>query len=236
MVLSSVTHAGHVILQLILYKLWSKTLLQDFQPYKLPILTSQFLPAWRVTPRYGVTPYLIFNNKQDIKDFLVFLTFSHHWETIYKPHCQQCWVQFTHAGHVILQLILYKLWSKTLLQDFQPYKLPILTSQLHPAWRVTPRYGVTPYLIFNNKQDIKDFLVFLTFSYHWETIYKPHCQQCWVQFTHAGHVILQLILYKLWSKTLLQDFQPYKLPILTSQLHPAWRTTPWYGVTPLPYL
>ena len=30
-----------------------------------------------------------------------------------------------------------------LLQAFQPYKLPILTSQLHPAHRATPRYGVT---------------------------------------------------------------------------------------------
>ena len=121
-------------------------------------------------------PYLIFRNKQDIKDFLVFLTFSYHWETLYKPHCQLCWVQFTHAGHVILQLILYKLWSKTLLQAFQPYKLPILTSQLHPAWRATQDMVSHPYLIFRNKQDIKDFLFLLTFSYHWETLYKPHCQ------------------------------------------------------------
>ena len=93
-----------------------------------------------------------------------------------------------------------------------------------------------PYLIFRNKWDIKHFLFLLTFSYHWEILYKPHCQQCWVKFTHAGHVILQLILYKLWSKTLLHAFQPYKLPILTSQLHLAWRATPKYGVTPLPYL
>ena len=54
--------------------------------------------------------------------------------------------------------------------------------------------------------------------------------------THACHVILQLILYKLLSKTLLQAFLPHKLPILTSQLHPACRATPRYGVTPLPYL
>ena len=83
-----------------------------------------------------------------------------------------------------------------------------------------------PYLIFRNKWDIKHFLFLLTFSYHWEILYEPHCQQCWVKFTHAGHVILQLILYKLWSKMLLQAFKPHKLPILTSQLHPAWRATP----------
>ena len=93
-----------------------------------------------------------------------------------------------------------------------------------------------PYLIFRNKWDIKHFLFLLTFSYHWEVLYKPHCQWCWVKFIHAGHVILQLILYKLWSKTLLQAFQPHKLLILTSQFHPARRATPKISVTPLPYL
>ena len=73
------------------------------------------------------------------------------------------------------------------------------------------------YLIFRNKWDIKHFLFLLTFSYHWEILYKPHCQQCWVKFAHAVHVILQLIHYKLWSKTLLHAFQPYKLPIVTSK-------------------
>ena len=120
-------------------------------------------------------PYLIFRNKWDIKHFLFFLTFSYHWQILYEPHCQQCSAQFTHASHVTLQLILYKLWSKTSLQAFQPYKLPILTSQLHPAQRATNKYGVTPYLIFRNKWDIKHFLFFLTFSYHWEILYEPHC-------------------------------------------------------------
>ena len=45
----------------------------------------------------------------------------------------------------------------------------------------------------------------LIFSYHWETLHEPHCEQCWVKLTHASHVILQLILYKLWSKTLLAN-------------------------------
>ena len=119
---------------------------------------------------------------------------------------------------------------------FQPYKLPILTSQLHLAQRATPNMVSHTHLIFRNTWDIKHFLFFLTFSYHWEILYEPHCQQCWVKFTHAGHIILQLILYKLWSKTLLWAFQLYKLPILTSQLHPAQRATHKYGVTPLPYL
>ena len=119
---------------------------------------------------------------------------------------------------------------------FQPYKLPILTSQLHLAETATTKYGVTPYLIFRNQWDIQHFLFFLTFSYHWEILYEPRCQWCWVKFTYAGHVMLQEIFYKLWSKTLLQAFQPYTFPILTSQLHLAWRSTPKFGVTPLSYL
>ena len=195
-------------------------LLWAFQPFKLPILTSQFHPAWRAIPNLVSHPYLIFRNKWDIKHFLFFLTFS-------SP-------MLVLLSHVILQLILYKLWSKMLLWEFQPYKLPILTSQLHPAWRATPKFGVIPYLIFRNKWDITHFLFFLTFSYHWEILYEPHCQWCWVKFTHAGHVILHLILYKVWSKMLLWEFQPYNLPILTSQLHPAWRATP--NLVSHPYL
>ena len=164
--------------------------------------------------------YLIFRNKWDIEHFLFLLTFNYHWEVLYKPYCQWRWVKFIHAGHVILQLILYKFWSKILLSAFQPHMLLILTSQLHPAWRATTKKVSHPYLIFRNKLHIKHFLFLLTFSYHWEVLYKPYCQWRWVKFIHAGHVILQLILYKLWSKILLWAFQPHKLPILTSQLHP----------------
>ena len=57
-----------------------------------------------------------------------------------------------------------------------------------------------------------------------------------VKLTHAGHVILQLICEKLWSKMSLQAFQPHTLPILTSQLCLVQRATPRNGVTPLPYL
>ena len=183
-------------------------LLWDFQPYKFPILTLQLHLTQRATPKMVSHPYLIFRNKWDIKHFLFLLTFSYHWEILYEPHCQQCWVKFTYTGHVIVQLILVKLWSKTLLRTFQPHKLPILTSQLHPAWRATPKMVSHPYLIFRNKWDIQHFLFLLYFSYHWEILYEPHCQQCWVKFTHAGHVILQLILYKVWSKTLLQASNP----------------------------
>ena len=105
--------------------------------------------------------YLIFRNKWE-------LTFSYHWETLYEPHCLQCWVNYTHAGHVLL--------------------------------------------------------------------YETHSRVCWVKYIHASHVILQLILYKLWSKTLLQAFWPHQLPILTSQLHPAQRATLRNGVKPLPHL
>ena len=119
---------------------------------------------------------------------------------------QYHWVKFTHAGHVILQLILYKLWSKTLLQAFQPHKLPILTSQLHPVQRATPKIVSHHYLIFRNKWNIKHFLFLLTFSYHWEILYKPHCQQCWVKFIHAGHVILQLNTLQVMKQNIAMSF------------------------------
>ena len=103
--------------------------------------------------------------------------------------------------------------------------------------KVLPPHLVShPYLIFTNKWDIQHFLFFLTFSCQWEILFETHSQQCWDKLTHAGHVILQLILYNLWSKTLLQAFQLYKLPILTSQLHQAWRATPTFGVISLLYL
>ena len=135
-------------------------------------------------------------------------------------------VEFIHADHVILQLILYKLWSKTLLWAFQPHELLIMRSQLHPAQRDTPKIVSQYYLIFRNKWDIEHFLFLANFSYHREMLYKPLCLLCWVNFIHAGHVILQLILYKLWSKMLLQALEPYKLPFMTSQLHPAQRDIP----------
>ena len=145
-------------------------------------------------------------------------------------------VKFTDAGHVILQLILYKLWSKMLLRAFEPINCQFWHHSHVWLKEVSQDMVSHPYLMFTNKQDIKHFLYLLTFIYHWETSYEPHCQQCWVQFTDAGHVILQLILYKLWSKTLLWAFEPHKLPILTSQSCLAQRGIPRYGVTPLPYL
>ena len=173
------TNAGHVILQLILWKLWSKTSLHAFQPHKLPILKSQLHPAWRATQNMVSHPYLIFRNKWDIKHFLFLLTFSYHWEILYEPHCQWCWVKFTHVGHVILQLILWKLWSKTLLQAFQPHKLPILKSWLHLAWIATPQIWChTLTLSWEISEILHNFLFLLTFSYHLETLYEPHCWQC----------------------------------------------------------
>ena len=169
--------------------------------------------------------------------FSIFPNFQLPLRILYEPHCQQCWVKFTHAGHVILQLILYMLWSKMSLWAFQPYKLHNSDITVVSSSMSYPQILVShPYLIFRNKWDIQYFLFFLTFSYCWEILYEPHCQQCWVKFTHAGHVILQLILYMLWSKMSLWAFQPYKLPILTSQLCPAQWATPKFGITSLPYL
>ena len=141
----------------------------------------------------------------------------------------QCWS--CHSAANTLQAM------KQNVETFEPHKF---ANDITHLVKEVPQDMVShPNLMFTNKQDIKHFLFLLTFSYHWETSYEPHCttgKQCCVKFTNAGHVILQLILYKLWSKTLLWAFEPHKLPILTSQLHLAWRGTPRYGVTPLPYL
>ena len=69
--------------------------------------------------------------------------------------------------------------------------LLIVTSHLHLAKELPQKILSHPYLIFRNQLDIKHFLFLLTFNYHWEVLYKPHCQWCWVKFIHAGHVILQ---------------------------------------------
>ena len=122
-------------------------------------------------------PYFIFRNKQDIKHFLFILTLSYHWKTLYQPHCWCSWVKFTHTGHVILQLILYKLWSKMLQSEL--YK-PINCQFWHHSciWLEDLHQDLVshPYFILRNKQDIKHFLFILTLSYHWETLYQPHYQ------------------------------------------------------------
>ena len=135
------------------------------------------------------------------------LIFSYHWETLHEPHCEQCWVKLTHASHVILQQILYKLWSKTLTASFPTPSIANSNTTVASSSKSYPeKWCHTPYLILRNMQEILHFLFLLTFSYPWETLYKPHCQQCWVKFSHASHVILQLKLYKLWSKTLTTSF------------------------------
>ena len=83
-----------------------------------------------------------------------------------------------------------------------------------------------PYLIFRNMQEILHFLFLLTFSYHWETLYEPHCQQCWVKFSHASHVILQLILYKLWSKTLTTSFPTPSIANSDITVMSNWKSYP----------
>ena len=181
-------------------------------------------------------PNLIFTNKWDIQHLLFFLSFRYFGAILYKPDFQQCWVMFTHSNHTILQVILYKLCSRTYLWAFQPYTLPILSSQLNSAVEIHPNLVSHPYLISRNKSDVNHFLFFLTLRYHWEILYETHCQQWWGKITHAGHVILQLILYKFYSKMSLLAFQPYELPILTSQLFPAKRKTFIFGGTHLSYM
>ena len=87
--------------------------------------------------------------------YLFFLTFSYHWANFEMNHIvSSIELSSPYAGHVILQLILYKLCSRTYLWAFQPYTLPILSSQLHSAVEIHPNLVSHPYLIFRNKSDI----------------------------------------------------------------------------------
>ena len=140
-------------------------------------------------------PYLIFRNKWDIKHFLFLLTFSYHWEILYETtlsavlsEIHPCWSCHSAANN----LANYEAKHCYMLSN------PINCQFWHHSciWlEELPQNMVShPYLIFRNKWDIKHFLFLLTFSYHWEILYETHCWQCWVKFTHAGHVILQLII------------------------------------------
>ena len=163
--LSYFTYAGHVILQLILYKLCSKMLLYAFQPIDCLFWHHSCIRHKELPPNLVSNAYLIIRHMWDIQHIIFFLTFSFHWKIFIKPYCMWAWVKFTYAGHVILQPILYQLCCKTLLLAFQPYKLWILASQLHSAKEIPPNLVTHPNLIFRHLCDIQYF--FLTFSYHW---------------------------------------------------------------------
>ena len=140
-------------------------------------------------------PYLIFRYKWDIKHYLFFLTSATTVKLGYKPHCQQCLLKFTHACHVILQLILSKLSSKncsdlsnSINWQFFHYKLSNPIN--HQFWHLSCirlkdlllNLVSHPNLIFTNKCRYSTSSIFLSFSYHGDILYKPHCQQCWVMF------------------------------------------------------
>ena len=139
-------------------------------------------------------PYLIFRNKWDIKHFLFLLTFSYHWK-FYMNHI---------VGSVEWNSpMLVMSFCSSYFTNYEAKHCYMLSNPINcQFWHHSciwleelPQNMVShPYLIFRNKWDIKHFLFLLTFSYHWEILYEPHCQQCWVKFTHAGHVILQLII------------------------------------------
>ena len=122
------------------------------------------------------------------------------------------------------------------LQAFQPHKSPILTSQLHQAQRSTVNLMSHPNLIFTNKWEIQQLLFFLSFRYFRAILYKPDFQQCWIMFTHSNHTILQVILYKLCSRTYLWAFQPYTLANSIITVKFSSRDIPKFGVTSLSYL
>ena len=151
-------------------------------PINFQLLHHSCIQLEELPPNLVSHPHLIFRNKWDITYFLFFLTFSYHWQILYEPHCQCCWVKFTHAGHVILQLILYKVWyeakccyeiSNPINSIFPNFQLThaghvilqlIFTSCIWILKELPPNLVSHPHLIFRNKWDIKHFLFFLTFS------------------------------------------------------------------------
>ena len=142
------THAGHVILQLILYKLCSKTSLQAFQPHKLPILISQFHPAWRLIPPVS-------RHMWDIQHILFFATSQLPLENFCMNHI----VTRVELTHICCS---YHSAANTL-QVFQQNiatSFPILTSHLKSAEELLLNLVSHPYLIFRNNWDIEHFLFF----------------------------------------------------------------------------
>ena len=108
---------------------------------------------------------------------------------------------------------------------------------LHQAQRSTAKFSVTcPNLIFTKKWDIQHLLFFLSFSYHRDILYKPHCQQCWVMFAHSNHAILAGNIFQVMQQNITMSFPT--LYIANSNITVAFssRDTPKFGVTPLSYL
>ena len=66
-----------------------------------------------------------------------------------------------------------------------------------------PNFVAHTYLIFRNQKDIQHFLYFPNFHLPLGNFIWTHIvSRVQLMFTHAGHVILQLILYKLCSKAM----------------------------------
>ena len=112
------THAGHIILQLILYKLCSKMLLYAFQPIDCLFWHHSCIRHKELPPNLVSNAYLIIRHMWDIQHILFFLTFSFHWKIFIKPYCMWAWVKFTYAGHVILQPILYQFMLQNIVISF----------------------------------------------------------------------------------------------------------------------
>ena len=195
------THAGHVTLQLIFYKLCSKAMLYLSNPINCQFWHHSCIWLKELPPNLVAHLYLIFGIKRDIQQFLFFLTISYHWKILYKPHSQYDWVNFTYAEHVILQLILYKICNKCSYKLSNPINCQFWHHSCTKHEELPSNLGSHLYLIFGHMWDIQHILFFQIFIYHWKIVYAPHYKWCWFMFTYAGHVILQLILYKLCRKT-----------------------------------
>ena len=61
------------------------------------------------------------------------------------------------------------------------------------------------------------FLFLLTFSYHWKSLYEPHCWQCSDHPSLSGYSAANTL--EVMKENIAMSFLPHKLPILTSQFH-----------------
>ena len=100
-------------------------------------------------------------------------------------------------------------------QAFQPYKLPILTSQLHSAHRATPRYGVTAL------PDLSTEARYLTFSIstNFQIERQGGCSVCHQSAICQYARCRSASRSATWSTNMSSNNRHVKLPFLTTRCH-----------------
>ena len=156
----------------------------------LPIVTSHLHLAQRTTPKNSITTPTLSLEISYILNICYFINF----------HMSS--VKFTHAGYVILQLILYKLWSKLLLSVFNPISCWFWHHNYIQLEELPQE--IVSYLIFRN-QLLLNIFYFTNFQLPLGILIQTTLLE--VKFIHCYHVILQQ--YFTSYEMLLQAFEPY---------------------------